>query len=458
MPPSTTLWIRWSALAIAAVVAVLFLIAQRQTVQVKYGQSTSTAAADTPDPGVEGFPSDDALAAMVAENKVVRLPGAVAVWDEDLVRRSIGDFDVRIIVAPPGLSKEQSRALSRIPLPNDEYSTDRAERPKLIRIVGTQVSMRPFEAVPNKAIGWRNTLMLGDVTHSMTDLLGNARDEPTTDSTDRVQWREPTPAEIEAVAADLQTPGIHFGADVTPFDRPPANLETAFPDQPARVAVFPRQPLGTPVPNYGAALAKRFPGAPIVVMYGDWVEYHGPESASFTDVAEASFYGTYGQLIAKNSFPTRNVLGVYLGGVTDIRFAGLFDRPLPYTPTDPLRITLPALPWVFGACVLVFLGVSVNSLRRRDNGQAGEGVAARLAGLTSLAVELSGLARSGDAATALTRGIAGLQAAGSAVREELPTGQVRRLMSTAEQDLDEAARSTGRADYRPVRFLRGRLT
>ncbi|WP_432839798.1 hypothetical protein [Dactylosporangium sp. CA-092794] len=65
------------------------------------------------------------------------------------------------------------------------------------------------------------------------------------------------------------------------------------------------------------------------------------------------------------AYPQGNVLGAYLALVTDVRYAGLFDRPLPYQPFDPLRVALPALPWLFAACVVVFLLLSAAALPRR---------------------------------------------------------------------------------------------
>lgn len=143
------------------------------------------------------------------------------------------------------------------------------------------------------------------------------------------------------------------------------------------------------MPAYGPALADGFPGKPIVAMYGNWFEYHGPQAAEFP---AASYYGQFDGRVGRWTYPQQNLLNAYLNRVTDIRYAGLFDRSLPYQPFDPLRVALPALPRVFGDCVLVFLALSVRSI-------FGSGVRAprrppaRLAGLTTLAVEMSGLSR-----------------------------------------------------------------
>jgi hypothetical protein len=83
-------------------------------------------------------------------------------------------------------------------------------------------------------------------------------------------------------------------------------------------------------------------------------------------------------------------------------------------------------------------------------------VNARLAGLTALAIEMSGLTDEiGN--DALTRGIGKLGAAGEALARNLPDRHVRSLLDDAEAELDDTARSLGRADYRPNAYLSERL-
>jgi hypothetical protein len=193
-----------------------------------------------------------------------------------------------------------------------------------------------------------------------------------------------------------------------------------------------------------------------VVLYGSWVEYDGPSAAAFADVATASFYGQFADRLSQYAYPQRTVLGAWLDRVTAIRYAGLFDRPLPYVPFDPVRVALPALPWLFAACAVGFLALSARRALQPGRPAAGAGVPARLAGLTALAVEISGLT-DGAAAAALTRGITQLTAARAAFDENLPDKHVHGLLDAAESDLDTTAELLGRADYRPAAFLRGRL-
>ena len=431
--------LRWALLAVALVVLVVFLVAQRQSVDVSYAESPS--GRDTVTEGSAGelsgarLPSVDAMKAMVDADPVVRLPGAVAAWDERRVRGAIGGADIRILVAPPGLTEDQQDQVREV---------DNAD----ILVVGTEVTGSALQASSDDLPGWRGEFATGDVTSQVLALVASQRDQPLPSDVDLLTRRAPTAAELAAVTADLRAGRPHVAAGAT-LESVPRAAATAFPGGPLVVAL-PRQPFGRPVPDYGPALEKAFPGKPVVTMYGYWIEYHGPRAGEFADIAAASFYARFGDRVARYAYPQGNVLGAYLNTVTDVRYAGLFDRPLPYQPFDPLRVALPVLPWLFAACVLGFLVLSARSLRGPGSGVPRR-PPARLAALTTLAIELSGLSH--DAA--LTRGIGKLRAAGEALDGDLPDRHVQQLLGEAEKELDQAARALGRPDYRPGAYLAG---
>lgn len=445
--------LRWALLGVAVVVLVVFLLAQRQSVDVSYGQSPAATARIEEGSAGElseaSVPSVAEMTALVAADPVVRLPGSTARWNEQRVREAAGDHPVRILVAPPGLDE-------------DERDRVRDVKNATVRVIGTEVSGGMYQAVPDDLPGWRAQFATADVTDLLVTLIAGQRDTPAPADHDELRWREPTDRELAAVAADLRATGLHVAAGATLTGVPGDAAKNAFPDG-ARYVALPAQPFGEPVPRYGPALTDLFPGTPIIVMYGSWIEYHGPATADFAELAGASFYGQFAGRLSRYDYPQGNVLAAYLNRVTDIRYSGLFDRPLPYRPIDPLRVALPALPWLFAACVATFLVLSVRSLRRPDGvkirqGDSGRGGApARLAGLTALAVEMSLLtdARSNPA---LTRGIIKLQAARTALNEELPSRHVWTLLDEAADELDDGARTLGLASYRPDLYLRGRLS
>ncbi|WP_305784035.1 hypothetical protein [Symbioplanes lichenis] len=427
---------RWAALALAVAVLVVFLAAQRQTTDVTYGQSPSTAqltdlgAADD-----ATVPSVAEMTARLAKSPVVRLPGATATWD---VSRIHAD-GLRILVAPPGLDDVEHDKV---------YDVGNAD----IRIVGTQVSGDIWQATPDDLAGWRAEYATADVTGPLALLIAKLRDQPAPPDVDTVTWRDPTATELDTVTAALRRTRVYQAPGAT-LTAVPDNDAAAFPGGTARYVALPRQAPGRPLPRYAPQLAKAFPGIPIVVAYGTWVDYDGPESK----VAATTYYAQRSGRLARYAFPQEQVVNEFVGRVADVRYAGLFDRPLPYRPMDPLRVALPALPWLFVACVLVFFALSVRSLLRPPRRLTSTSEPARLAGLTALAVELSALEAllPPAAGTALTRALGTLRAARSALAEDQPPSSVRKLLVDAESDLDRAARTL--PGYRPAEYLKGRL-
>jgi hypothetical protein len=431
-------WLRWVFLSAAVAFVVVFLVAQRQgDVDVSYAQAPS--ARDTVGEGDAGeltdttLPSVAELTDMLDQNPVVRLPGTIAHWDEQRVTQAIGDADIRILTAPPGFSEKQRDQLGEV-------------KNATIRVIGTEITGTTYSAVPDRLAEWRATFVTGDVTGLLLTLIASERDQPAPPAVTTAFWRAPTDAELDPVADDLRAGRPHLANGATLKTVPDTE---AFGGPQPLVAVFPRQPFGQPVPEYGPALAKLFPDKPIIVMYGNWIEYRGPHASDFSDVASAGFYGRFGDRLSTYAYPQANVLGTYLNQVTNVRYAGLFDRPLPYQPLDPLRVALPALPWLFVACVSGFLMLSVRSvLGPRKPPRTPPG---RLAGLTTLAIELSALSH----APALTRALGKLQAARSALAEDLPDRHVATLLTDAQRDLDTVARTLGRVEYRPANYLTG---
>ncbi|WP_433386878.1 hypothetical protein [Micromonospora sp. KLBMP9576] len=440
--------LRWVLLGIAAVVLVVFLHAQQQHgIEVSYGRSPADSAkvgkGPAPRLGDPSVPSVEEMTALVAASPVVRLPGATARWNEQAVREAAGDHPLRILVAPPFLDEDEQRRVRDV-----ENAT--------IVVIGTEVVGDLYRATLDDLAGWRAQFATVDVTGPLVTLIAKLREVPVPADREELRWREPSDRELATVAADLRATGLHAAAGATLTGVPTETAETAFPGG-ARYVALPAQPFGEPLPRYGPALTGLFPDTPIIVMYGLWIEYHGP-AADFAEVAGASFYGHFADRISQYDYSQDKVLAVYLDRVTDIRYSGLFDRPLPYRPVDPLRVALPALPWLFAGCVAAFLALSVRSLRRPVNaGIRRGGAPARLAGLTALAVEMS-LLTDTRSDPALTRGIGKLQAARAALDEALPERHVWALLNEAADELDDSAQTVGLAGYRPELYLQGRLS
>lgn len=436
--------VRWGALVLAIGIVVVFLAAQKSSTTVSYktspvGRNYVEGAAGELSGAV--LPTVEEMERRVAADQVVVLDGAVARWDTALIEDMIRGTDERILVAPPGLTDVQQKDLARV-----ESAT--------IRVVGTDVSGISSSTLPE----WQHQFITRDITFLLVARIAIDQDSPTPSVVGPVEWRPPTTAELAPVVRELNTGTDLFVAPGATLTKIPADAEHAFPPGRVLYAAFPYQPRGEPVPDFGTALTAAFPGTPIVVMYGSWVGYYGPGQADFADVVAAGYFGPYGDRLGRFEYPQLNVLGTYLDQMTNMRYAGVYDLPLPYRPVDPLALALPALPWVFGLCVVVFLALSVTPLVQGRTAAArpggGTGSAARLAGLTSLAVEMSALTGSAGNPS-LTRGIRRLQSATEALAGNLPVRQVKLQLDRAETELAATARALGRPDYQPSAYLAG---
>ncbi|MFI5914264.1 hypothetical protein [Dactylosporangium sp. NPDC051541] len=470
--------VRWVLLAVAVISVGGFLVAQRQSADVTYGDAPPTAtiaegsAGELSDATV---PSVEEMRRMVSQASVVRLPGAVAQWDADKVNAAIAGRDVRILVAPPGLDK-------------DEQTRVRDVDNATVRVIGTSVSGGIYAAGGTMLEDWRAQFARNDITGQLVALI-TEHSAPAGDT----PWREPTAAELEPIIAALRD-GDQYGvgpsgdaprdasgdasgeAPRDAFDIGDA-LRNAFGTDDALVVAVPAQPRDTAAPDYGPALERAFPGRPIVLMVGSWIEYHGPHAAEFADIAAAGFFARFDDRLSTYAYPRANVLRAYLGWVTDVRYSGLFDRPLPYQPFDPLRVSLPVLPWLFAACVIGFLLLSIRAAGPARPGWVRPGPAwlgsaqlgsaartgwltaapARLAALSALAVEVSGLTTA-KTDPDLVRAVTRLGAARTALADALPDGHVHRLLDEAETDLDRVGRSVGVPGYRPAEYVSRSLT
>lgn len=442
-------------LAVVAIVCVVFFVdAQGRGAEVTYGSPAAPEKPENkpPEQSTVSLPSAWEMAAMLNAEPVVRLPGAIAAWDAERVRQASGDHDVRIIATPPGLTKEQRSALADVDLEvRRELEDD--ENTTVITIDGARVSGGIYEVAPSTLDEWRAQFGRNDVTVPLVTLINEltgSGDEPVEGPAD--ERREPTAAELEAVATQLRATGRFVAPGASLTEVPAEASVEAFGGVPAMYAAFPVQPFGEQTPDYGPALTRLFPQTPIVVLYGSWIEYHGPHAADFADVAAAGYYSQFGGVLGRGQYPQDNSLRLYLGQIADVRYAGLFDRPLPYTPFDPLSVTLPALPWIFAGCAALLLALSAQPLLRR-NASRPLGTAARLGGLSALAVEVSGLTdRAED--PALARAIVHLQAARDAVAKALPDRHVHKLLDDAAAELDRIGRAVPFDGYRPADYLR----
>ncbi|MBE7161973.1 MAG: hypothetical protein INR72_12070 [Williamsia herbipolensis] len=452
--------LRWGLALVAAATAVLFVAAQGRLGAADHALDASGSRLSSEQVTVE-IPSVAEITSRLRAQPVVRLDGATARFDEDRVLAAIGDADIRILVTPGGLTSEQRQALVRLdPFDDlDDSDLDPADPRRVqvvVRVVGTSVSGDLADVLADDLAGWQRQFAQDDVTDRLLTLVAHVRDEPLPADDQVVATRAPTTAELSPVIDGLRADGHWFAPD-SGVQEIPTSAAAAFPDEAPLIATFPVS-TSEPLVDWATAIAEAFPDHPVVTMTGRWLEYRGPDADEFADVAAASFYGEYRRVLGPDVFPAGGVLRVYLARIAELRQSGIFGRPLPAVPFDPLGVALPALPFLFAACAGGFLVLSVVESRRRTTERSGaahgRSARARMAGLSALLVEVSSLAGSRGSAP-IARAAQALQAADDALQSDDRSDTVDDRLDDAAGELTEVADLLQRRDYRPSTFLRG---
>ncbi|MGB3442294.1 MAG: hypothetical protein WBA97_26420 [Actinophytocola sp.] len=226
---------------------------------------------------LSGAPSAAAQPPTVIEqleqNRIVRLPGAVATLD-----------DARVLAGLPANGRVLLAPTSGLPDLGALRSWAHAAGVGLTVVEGLWIES-PLRKLP-LATADENTLRRVLTTHDVTDaVLGK---------------QSPAPATVPATAAQL---------DQLPVSRPRAGV---------RVARSPE-----PFVDYASGLAARSPGVLIVVAHGDWLEFAGPGA----DQAEHARDATYGPALLNRGRPT-DVVDTVLARLAEPA-RPIFDLPRP---------------------------------------------------------------------------------------------------------------------------------
>lgn len=389
--------------------------------------------------------SYDEIVEQYGDAPVVTLPGATAVLDTAMVTEWLQKADARQVILAPPLGPD---AENSIEVPDD-----------VVLVIGTYAGYGSFSTSSSDFAGMQQTFAARDVTSSVIALLAHSIDEDDPRTAPEVTWRDPTAEELAPVVAALESDGIAFVGAAEEFSIP-EQTKQAYPEGiDPLIVVAPYSTPGQPAVNYADAVAAQFPDRPIVAMTGLWVDFAGPYADDFEAALTASLYGQFGQRLEEHAYPQEAVLQVALGRVEQFRHSGIFDKPLPYQAPDPLELTLPALPWICGALGLVAIAGSLVQIRRQklDTPTPVSGDALhRLAGLSELAVEVSGLTE-GRSKAALLRAMRALTEAKDAGEGTAEGAEVvDELIERAERELSNVAEQLGRPEYRPAAYLSGR--
>lgn len=436
---------------------------QQPDTEFKPRESQSEGAATDPDDDpVPPVPSYSAITAEYGDAPIVTLPGAPAVLDAEVTAAWMAKANAQAAELDNDIDRsfvEVTRIVLAPPLhPDAEEGIEVPEN--VLLVTGTRAALYPMVAEPSDFADMARTYAASDVTDAVVSLIAERLDAEAPEHPALV-WREPTEAELTPVLADLQQDGIAFVGDAEPFAMPDQALE-AFPEgQDPLVVVAPAAAAGEPAVGYADAVAAAFPDRPVVTMTGLWLDFAGRYAAEFADPMRASLYGQYARRLQEFDYSQRTVLALGLDRVAQFRHSGMFAQPLPYQPPDPLRLTLPALPWICAGLGLLALIASVVQIARQKGPQidpVDEATVHRLAGLSELAVEISGLTE-GRTKASLLRALTALSEAREVADTMTEDAAVAvDLLDRAEQELDRVATALDRPEYRPSRFLTARWT
>ncbi|MFV0533898.1 MAG: DUF6403 family protein [Cumulibacter sp.] len=437
-----------AAILVLAVVGIVFIGIQTQQSDTQYKPRESAQAEDgSDDPAPAPQPSYNDIVAEYGDDPIITVDGSQASVQEDVVLQWMEQADVTQVVLAPPLDPSAELDAS-IDVPDD-----------VLLVTGLQPSLSPYASQPSTPQGMARVYGTGDVTEGVTHLLALRAEAGDDEEELGVETREPTAEELAPVLSGLAADDIAFTAEAPTFEYPSVATE-AYPegDRPL-IVVSPQEPAGGPIIDYASAVAEAFPDRSVVAMTGTWVDYAGTYADEFERPLTASLYGRFGERIGNFNYSQEAVLRLALNEVASYRHSGIFGKPLPYEPVDPVDVAMPFLPWLIAGLGVVGIAAAIVQVRRskpKDVEHVTDHELSRLAGLSELAVEVSALTN-GRSAAALVRATRALSEAKDVCDgEEDDLGLVTELLDRAERELSSVADLLDRADYQPRNFLQGR--
>lgn len=431
--------LQWSAVVLLVITSLIFLANQVQRPDVTYGTGPQAPALEATEQ--EPLPTYDEVIEQYGDQRIVRLPGAVATVNEQLV---IQWFDAagadRVLLLPP-LSPDAPRG-ETYDAPDD-----------VVVVTGTAATYQSLSPASTEMAEFTRKFAMGDVTADVVALFANAIDDEAPE-TEPAPTREPTADEVNAVVADLGDDGMAFIGGAETFDRPEVEPFEAEP----LIIVAPYPAPGEPIVDYADAVSAAFPDRPVVTMTGLWVDYAGAEIGDAAPAIAASFYGRFEERLSTFGYPQQNVLAANLTTAEQFRVGGMFDRETPYVPADPLYLTLPFLPWLCAGLAVAALGATLIPGRRPEQRELklSPQAATRFAVLSDLAVEVSPHVTDG-ARPAYVRGSRALVEARDALTDPTATAEdVDVLLDRVDEELASVASEIDDPSYSPAEFGKGR--
>lgn len=317
----------------------------------------------------------DAAKAAVKAGAIARVGNAPGLVDTAAVAKALQGTDIRVVFLPfTGLAQDARDAASKQDIDLEDWAETAGYR--LVEARGLQIAFDMYTIAPSDIDELEPILARFDVTRQVLYAIShlkdpsNAHDEPLSGATDTVAA---DPAVVARVGDALAKEGVFTDPSLGAAVRAGANWSDIGGGT-ARVAYLPPVALGAPIPDLASALHERFPKDVVLVAYGRWIEVAAPDP-DMARAAQLSVYGTYLDKTLEWDISQGSLVNLTVDQIRLLRTGVTTDETAPSAPADPVASAHTALPWIFGALVLVIVlgsgGYSVmGALRRRAAGEA----------------------------------------------------------------------------------------
>ncbi|WP_037336251.1 hypothetical protein [Saccharomonospora piscinae] len=395
---------------------------------------------------------DAALRALETES-IYRAPGAVARFDEDLIRSELTD-DMRVLVSPftgrpddGGHYPDRDDYLDQVHRPLNDWAEETGRT--VIEVEGLLVSSTEgVTTSPGDLSRLRQHTGQYDVTDSVWSLIQHAKDGDNAKSS----YESPHPLSESVEPSDrrirelvdrlreqrvINAPGRRDRLDI------PLELLEERTGFTVRAVAFPPGEPGEPLVDYAPALAEHFPDDIVLVAHGGWLEVAGGPQTELRLARDYAF-GRFEIATLRQGLVMHDRIGSVLLRADTLLTEHPFGRPQPQT----LRQLVAGLaPWLLGGSALVVGGVP---LVRVVGGRLGEARDERRAFQVAQARAFAAIAELGERLVEAERGGNGPGVAAAAERH-----------ATARTLFDQAGTAAAMTEVRAVaeagrRALRGR--
>lgn len=319
----------------------------------------------------------------LADQRIVRTPGAVARLDEDLVRPALGD-DTYVILAPYTGRIEEGGNYPDGEAHDKEVgeplqSWAEKNRKNLVLVEGIGVTLyggSRIGATASDLPELRQMTAYLDVTIPVVYAARYAHDEDTAADFDGpiADPVAPSPEQVDDLAGHLRDNPVYNapGRD-DPVDPRMAQLAEEY-GIGVRIAALPVLEPGQPFVDYAPELLKRFPDDVVMVAQGRWLDIAARDQAKAVSARDYA-YGRFEYGSFRQGSLMQDRVGTILDRLQFLLKNNAYGRPQPQPQPKPrpydVRQTINTLtPWVLVGAALILGAVGLYTWRRTQTDRA----------------------------------------------------------------------------------------